>query len=187
MSGFSHFKGGALTRSEKLQRQVVELVLDSSIPESKRESSAIWELKHSSSCAQIGRLLAMRRGLDVELAEVACALHDVASVVTGEYAAHGPRGALIARELLEKTGGFSKAEVGVICRAIHHHSEKDVQSGDPFIELVKDADVLDCSLYQGARALYFPGKPKPVFDAYVRRIHAARVELGLKPEPAFRP
>lgn len=57
-----HYKGNELTPSEKIERKVVELLLDSKLPDSKRESSIVWELKHSSGCCQIARILAQKRG-----------------------------------------------------------------------------------------------------------------------------
>jgi hypothetical protein len=51
---FHHFKGNELSRSEKIQRKVVELLLQSNLPDEKRENSIIWELKHSSGCCQKG-------------------------------------------------------------------------------------------------------------------------------------
>ncbi|MBI2176406.1 hypothetical protein HYU40_03620 [Candidatus Woesearchaeota archaeon] len=63
---FHHFKGGGLSRSERIQRKVVQLLLESELPDEKRESSIVWELKHSSGCCQIGRILAQKRKLNVK-------------------------------------------------------------------------------------------------------------------------
>ena len=111
---FHHFKGNELTRSEKIQRQVAEILLKSKMPDGKRESSTIWELKHSSGCCQIGRILAQRRSLDIELAEIACLLHDIYVIVEGKYESHAKRGAEIARKLLEDSKDFTKKEIELI-------------------------------------------------------------------------
>lgn len=183
---FHHFKGNELTRSEKVQRKVAQILLESKIPDSKRESSIIWELKHSSGCCQIGRVLAQKRNLNVELAEIACILHDIYVIVDGKYEDHARRGAEIAKKMLEAFGGFTKEEIKLITEAIAHHSEKQIYTGKPYVELVKDADVFDCSLYEGARGFYMLHKPKEIYEEYAKRIKNVRKEIGLKEDEIFR-
>ncbi len=183
---FHHFKGEELSRSEKVQRKVVELLLESRRPDEKRESSIIWELKHSAGCCQIGRVLAQKRSLDTELAEIICTLHDIYVIVEGGYDEHAKRGAGIAREMLEESGDFSKKEIEIIAEAIAHHSEKHIHTNKPYVELVKDADVFDCSLYENAEGFYVLHKPKEIYEEYVKRIKKVRKELGLNPEEVFR-
>lgn len=183
---FHHFKGSDLNKSEKVQRKVVELILESKIPDNKRESSAIWELKHSSGCCQIGRILAQKRKLNVEFAEVACILHDIHVIVEGDYNEHAKKGAEFAKKLLAETGGFNQEEINLISEAISHHSEKQIYTQKPYVELVKDADVFDCSLYENAQGFYQLHKPKGIYDEYVKRIKNVRKELGLHPDDVFR-
>lgn len=64
LKDFHHYKGNDLTPSEKVERKVIELLLSSSLHDTQRESSIIWELKHSSGCCQIGRILAEKRRLN---------------------------------------------------------------------------------------------------------------------------
>ena len=183
---FHHFKGEGLSRSEKIQRKVVETLLASTIPDEQRESSLVWELKHSAGCCQIGRIVAQKRGLDVELAEVACILHDVYVIVEGKYEEHAKRGAEIARKMLEESGDFKSEEANLIAEAVAHHSEKQIYTRAPYAELVKDADVFDCSLYENAKGFYMLHKPKDIYEEYVKRIKNVRNELGLKEEEFFR-
>lgn len=183
---FHHFKGNELTRSEKIQRKVVELLLNSKIPNGKRESSIVWELKHSSGCCQIGRILAQRRNLDIELAEIACLLHDIYVISEGKYESHAKRGAEIARKLLEDSKDFTAEEIALIVEAIAHHSEKQIYTDKPYVELVKDADVFDCSLYENSKGFYILHKPKELYEEYVKRIKGVRKELGLKEDDVFR-
>lgn len=174
-----HYKGNNLSRSEKIERKVIELILSSKIPDSQRESSVVWELKHSSGCMQIARILAEKRKLDIEISEIAVVLHDIYVIVHGTYKNHAMLGAPIAKKLLEETGEFSVDEIKTISTAIAHHSEKDIYSDDPYIELVKDADVFDCSLYKGAEGDYRINKPEPVYKEYIKRIKKVRKNLGL--------
>ena|SRR3989338_608139 len=183
---FHHFKGEDLSRSEKIQRKVVELLLKSKIPDEKRESSIIWELKHSAGCCQIGRILAQKRNLNAEMAEIVCILHDIYVIVEGKYEDHAKRGAEIAKEMLEESGDFTKEEIGLAAEAIAHHSEKHIYTGKPYVELAKDADVFECSLYQNAQGFYLLHKPKDIYEEYVKRIMKVRKELGLKEEEVFR-
>lgn len=140
---FHHFKGNELSRSEKIQRKVSEILLESKLPDEKRESSIVWELKHSAGCVQIGRILAQKRGLDVELAEIACILHDIYPIVEGKYGGHAKKGAEITRKMLKESGDFSKEEIELISEAVANHSDKQIYSNKPYVELVKDADVFD--------------------------------------------
>ncbi len=183
---FHHFKGSDLTRSEKIQRKIVELLLTSNIPDEKRESSIVWELKHSSGCCQIGRILAQKRNLDVEISEIICILHDIVVIVEGNYKDHAKRGAEIAEKMLNEFGDFSQEEISRISEAIAHHSEKQVYTDRPYVELVKDADVFDCSLYENARGFYLLHKPREIYDEYVKRIKKVRQELGLNQNDFFR-
>ena len=54
------------------------------------------------------------------------------------------------------------------------------------MELVKDVDVFDCSLYKGAEGFYRLHKSEQVFNEYVNRIKNVRKELGLPTEEVFR-
>lgn len=181
-----HYKGDNLSRSEKVERKVIELILTSKISDNKRESSITWELKHSSGCLQIARILAEKRKLDIELAEISAVLHDIYVIVEGIYKTHAKLGAPIAEKILKSIGGFSGKEINIITSAIAHHSEKDIISDNPYDELVKDADVFDCSLYKGSEGEYRLTKSELVFKQYKNRIKNVRRELGLPVEPVFR-
>ena len=186
LKDFHHYKGSDLTRSEKVERKVVDLLLTSKLPDSKRDSSIGWELKHSSGCCQIARILAQKRNLNVEIAEVASLLHDIYVIVEGKYKDHAKLGAPIAKQILEEIGAFPDKETQTISNAVAHHSEKEIYSNDPYVELVKDVDVFDCSLYKGAEGFYRIHKPEEIVREYVNRIKTVRKELGLNPAEVFR-
>ena len=189
MSGdadFHHYKGKTLGRSEKIERQVVQTLLDSKLSDSERESSVVWELKHSSGCVQVGRILAQKRNLDVEIAEIACVLHDIYVIVEGKYGDHAKKGAVLAREILEKTAEFSSEEIEQIVASVGGHSDKHLYSDNPYVELVKDVDVFDCSLYKNSGSYYRIHKPADVVAHYEKRVKKVRAELGLPEEPVFR-
>lgn len=186
LKDFHHFKGNNLTRSEKIQRLVTQLLLRTNITDEKRESSIVWELKHHAGCVQIGRIIAQKRKLNVELAEIICALHDIYVIVEGSYKDHAMRGGSMAKKILLDSGDFTPKEVDTIVYAIRHHSEKEIYTDKPYVELAKDADVFECSLYQGAEGFYRLHKSEPIFTEYVNRIKNVRKELGLDPGDVFR-
>lgn len=183
---FHHYKGIELSPSEKVERKVVELVLISNLPDGQRESSIVWELKHSSGCCQIARILAQRRNLDVDIAATASLLHDIYVIVEGKYQDHAKLGAPIADKILREIGGFSEEEIKIITNAVSHHSEKEIYSDDPYTEFVKDVDVFDCSLYKNAEGFYRLHKSPEIVREYENRIKKVRQELNLSPEPIFR-
>lgn len=186
LKDYHHFKGEGLSRAEKIQRAITQMLQNSNLPDDKRESSIVWEHKHSASCCQVGRILAEKRNLDIGLAEIICVLHDVYVILEGKYKDHAQKGAVIAKKLLEESGDFTPEEIGLITEGIAHHSEKEVYTGNPYVELAKDADVMDCSLYENVEGFYKIHKSKEVFDEYVKRIKKVRAELGLNPEKVFR-
>ncbi|HWB39044.1 MAG TPA: HD domain-containing protein [Candidatus Saccharimonadales bacterium] len=183
---FHHYKGSKLTPAEKVERRFVELILASNISDDQRASSLVWELKHSSGCCQIARILAQKRGLNIETGEVACLLHDIYVALEGKAERHAVLGAPMAEKLLNEVGGFNPEQIATIVNAIAHHSEKDIYSDDPYVELVKDVDVFDCSLYKGAENYYRIHKSPEMLEQYVKRVRGVRKELGLSPEDVFR-
>lgn len=183
---FSHFKGKDLTRSEKIQRKLTEIILQSKVADEDRESSLIWELRHSAGVCQIGRILAQKRELDIEMTEILCILHDIYAIITGKYKDHAMLGAKIARKMLKKSNDFTSSEIELITKAIAQHSDKHIYTTKPYVELIKDADVFDCSLYEKSKTWYKLHKPKEFFEETIKRIKKVRKELGLPKLPILR-
>ncbi|MFH1899025.1 MAG: HD domain-containing protein [Patescibacteria group bacterium] len=183
---YHHYKGDELTPSEKVERRVVELLLNSKVPDNKRDSSVVFELKHSSECIQIARMLAQKRRLDISLAESIAALHDIYVIVHGIYKDHAKLGAPIAEKIVRDMGGFSSKEAKIISDAVAHHSEKDVYTNKPYIELIKDVDVFACSLYKNAEEEYRLSKSASLFKEYSNRVKKVRKEFNLNPNPVWR-
>ena len=176
---YHHFKGNNLSPSEKIERLIVKLILESPIPNNQREDSVVFELKHSSGCIQIARILAIKRGLNIELAEVGSALHDIYVIMNGSYKDHAIKGGPIAEKILRQNGGFSDKKIKTIVDSVIHHSEKNIYSNNPYIELIKDVDAFDCSLYKGAEGDYRINKSDQITEEYIKRIKKVRKELGL--------
>ncbi len=176
-----HFKGDVLSRSQLIERTVVECIIASvaKIPDNERTWGMAFELKHSSGVIQIGRLLAQKRGLNPELAGIACVLHDIYVNETGDDTSHAARGAAIAEQMLRDTKKFTDTEIALITQAIKNHSDKHIVSDSPYDELVKDADVFECCLYENGKAAYLACKTVETCRIYFARVQKIRAELGL--------
>jgi len=182
---YSHFQGDDLTRAELMEKKVVEIILNSPMPNEDRSWGKTFELKHSSSVAQIGRMLAQKRGLKVDLAAIICCMHDISVFSSGRVTDHAHKGAPLAREILKGTGKFTDEEIELIANAIYEHSDKDLISKNPYAELVKDADVLDCGLYDNVHDAYIYEKEAKTCRSYFDRIKKVREELNLPVDPQW--
>src|SRR3989344_2242890 len=182
---YSHFQGNNLTRAELMERITIETILKSKRPDKDRSWGKVFELKHASAVAQIGRILAQKRGLNVDLAAIICTMHDIHVFTTGRVTDHAHKSAVLAKKLLRRTKRFKEQEIKLIAKAIHNHSDKHIVSKSPYDELVKDADVLDCGLYDGVHDAYIYEKSKATCRTYFKRIKAVRKELGMPKDPQW--
>ena len=103
---YSHFKGKNITRTELMERMMIETILKSKMSDKDRAWSKVFELKHTSAVTQIGRMLAQKRGLNPSLAAIICGMHDIYVFTTGRVTDHAHKGAPIAKKILEKTKKF---------------------------------------------------------------------------------
>ena len=101
---------------------------------------------HLYGVAQAAAMIAMKRGENVELAIAAGMLHDIYTYSMMDSREHGPKGAIMAREILEKLALFTKEEIDTICHAIDCHSDKE-GTHMPLDEVLIDADVWQHYLY----------------------------------------
>jgi len=183
---YHHFKSELIEpddRVSRYERYVVDLLLESDLADSERESTTCWELKHQASMRQFAAILARKRALPIDICIVGVLLHDICSVIHGVYKDHAHRGADIATKILNELGGFSKEEQNQIWQIVYHHSDKDIWSDDAFQEFGKDVDVLDTFLYEGAYDYYLGHKPLPVFKEYAERAKSLWHELGIPIDP----
>ena len=114
-----------------------------------------WNMMHMYSSSQLAKLLAIRRGMDPELAGIAAALHDIGVVMTKKHEGHAEAACPYVYDFLErynqesgaKLSKVAKEEMDAIVKAIIHHSEKELDSKDPFVELLRDVDSIDAYLH----------------------------------------
>ena len=103
-------------------------------------------INHIVCVSQFCALIALKRGEDAELATMAGLLHDIYTLTYLDSEKHAKRGAVLARDVLNKLRLTTEEETDMICSAIHTHSKKR-GSFTGFSEVLIDADVLQHSLY----------------------------------------
>lgn len=160
-----------MNRTYKTQRRMLEVIAafeESGMP---RDTSLNWERIHLVSCARNAYFLALMRGIDAELAAIACSVHDYGRIVTGKQLNHAAAGREPLQLFLTKCGYFCAEEIDQIVNAATNHSNKR-DKGTPLEEIVKDADVFDCYLY---------GIPLTRAE-YKVRLDAILLEMELCPE-----
>ncbi len=101
---------------------------------------------HLYGVSSICSLLALKRGLNVEICAVSGMLHDISSYKNGYTLSHAELSSIEARKILNETNSFKKKEIDTICHSIAKHSDKE-NIDDVYDELLKDADVLEHYLY----------------------------------------
>lgn len=114
-----------------------------------------WSLMHMYSSSQLAKLLAIRRGIDPELAGIAAALHDIGVVMTKKHEGHAEAAPPYVYDFLgrynresgTKLFKVTEEEMGAVVKAVVQHSEKELNSNDPFVELLRDVDSLDAYLH----------------------------------------
>jgi uncharacterized protein len=120
-----------------------------------RELPLVWSLMHMYSTMQLAKLLALRRGINPELASLTCAFHDIHTLLTGSTRNHGVNAAKHIQEIVTEYNQNSRGELPEITEeeadriinAIAVHSDKKTVADDPLAELLKDVDSLDSYLH----------------------------------------
>ncbi|MEG0309126.1 MAG: HD domain-containing protein [Clostridium sp.] len=122
---------------------------------------------HTYGVAQLMSLMAMKQGLNTELAYIIGLLHDVYNYKTGISKYHSHSGMEMVRVALkyEFTDVFSEDEKMIILSAIFHHSDKN-HSHDEYDEILKDSDVLQRIL--NGENTEFPNRIKPRINRLVQ-------------------
>lgn len=120
-----------------------------------RELPVRWNVMHMYSSSQLAKIIALKRGIDPELASLAAALHDIAVIKTKRRENHALSAEPYVRETIHKYNDGSgatlpkitKEEEDILVNAIKLHGDKNTYSDDPFTELLKDVDSVDRYLH----------------------------------------
>ena len=125
---------------------------------------------HLFGTAQAAALIATKRKVNVELAQICALLHDYYKYkVDYNDENHAAKGADMILPILAKSGLFNVCEIGNIVRAITCHSEKD-KVGQPLDEVLKDADILQNVM---------KNVTKPIKPKYAERYEKLKAEFSL--------
>ena len=114
-----------------------------------------WNMMHMYTSTQLAKLIALKRHLDIELSGLIAALHDIAVVRTKRRANHALEAKRFVIEIVNTYNNeirgnlpiITESELDIIIEAIIHHSEKDIISDSPYVELMKDVDSIDRFLH----------------------------------------
>lgn len=115
---------------------------------------------HLYGVGQAAALLALKRGFgrkNAELAEIAGMLHDYTKYFVYDTDDHAHLSEPYVRRLLEQTKEFTSDEIKMICKGVYNHSDKAV-TGEPFDEIIKDADALQHYLRNPMEDFWFERK-----------------------------
>lgn len=166
------------TLSMSRLNRILNLLLDeiTQMEDFERDQPLSWSMMHMFSCSQISKLIAASRGLDIEIAGIAGAIHDLFLIRTGIFEDHAPKGGPLVKDFLNKfnqtfgkeLGYLSEKEIEIIYQATILHTDKANYTKDEIVELTKDADALD-------RVLHGKDIPKH----YIPRYKAALKDLKL--------
>lgn len=119
------------------------------------ELPVLWNVMHLYSSLQIAKIVAMKRGLNLELAAIIAALHDVAVVVTKKTNNHAQGAEKYIREIIQNYNHnitnsrlqITEEELDIIINAVIKHSDTKIFSEDSYVELLKDVDSFDKYLH----------------------------------------
>ena len=142
--------------------------IDTLIYETLTADDSRYYITHLYGVSQFCALLAIRRGLNAEIAATSGMLHDIYQVTDGIMEKHAKKGAEKAKLILENTGMYTDEEIDVITTAVSRHGKKR-KVHRPYDEVLKDADVL-------AHCLYNPDYP--VIEKEEIRYANLLLELG---------
>ena len=87
----------------RLNRILVMLLLEmKDLTDEGRDLPIRWSLMHMYSSSQLAKLLAIRRGIEPELAGIAAALHDIGVVMTKKHRGHAEAALPYVYDFIEK-------------------------------------------------------------------------------------
>ena len=114
---------------------------------------------HMYGTMQIGKMLALKRGIDPELTAITCTFHDIYTLLEGKGRDHALKAEKYIQQIIAEYNNkwrqelpkITSDELTRIVEAIKIHSVKKTISPDPLIELLKDVDTLDSYLHGFSR------------------------------------
>ena len=159
-----------MDRLELVRKEIDEILLNQSDVELRRRGYV-----HLYGVAQNCSILAIKRGLDIELCSIMGMLHDIYTYKYGYVKEHGLLGVPDAEKILRKINTFTDEEIQIIKYAITYHSDKKTKH-DQYSELLKDADVLQNSLYNTSFEIKHVKRLKKIFKSFGVKVKVKKVK-----------
>lgn len=125
-----------MNRVENVRTAIDSILEQQTVTEERRNGYV-----HLYGVTQNCTLLAIKRGLNVELCTIMGLLHDIYTYKFSYVKEHAMLGATEAENLLKELNLFTVDEIQIVRNSILHHSDKKTKH-DKYSELLKDADVL---------------------------------------------
>ena len=159
-----------MDRLELVRKEIDEILLNQPDVELRRRGYV-----HLYGVAQSCSILAIKRGLDIELCSIMGMLHDIYTYKYGYVKEHGLLGVPEAEKILRKINTFTDEEIQIIKYAITYHSDKKTKH-DQYSELLKDADVLQNSLYNTSFEIKHVKRLKKIFKSFGVKVKVKKVK-----------
>jgi len=160
-----------MSRLQIIRAEVDEILLNQPNVKIRRDGYV-----HLYGVSQNCAILAIKRGLDIELCTIIGLLHDIYTYKNEYDKNHALLGSIEAENLLKKLGLFTDEEIEIVKRAIRNHSNKKTQH-DQYSELIKDADLLQNTLYRSVIELKNKDRLKKVFRNFGIRMKLKRMKI----------
>lgn len=154
-----------MNRLEMVRTEVDEILLCQPNVKIRRDGYV-----HLYGVSQYCTLIAIERGLNIELCTIIGMLHDIFTYKYEYVKNHAILGMDEAELLLRKIGAFTDEEINIVITAIGNHSNKK-EKHDKYSEMIKDADVMQNSLYDTTYEINHPKRLRKIL---------ARLDLKLK-------
>jgi uncharacterized protein len=158
----------------ELVRNEIDTILLNQADDAHRRDGYVHLYGVAQNCA----ILAIKRGLDVELCTVIGMLHDIYTYKYNYVKNHAVLGVVEAESLLRKLNVFSDEEISIVKNAICNHSNKKIKN-DKYSELIKDADVLQNSLYNLTFEIKHKDRLKKIFKNFGVRMKFKKLKARI--------
>jgi HD superfamily phosphodiesterase len=119
-----------------------------------RSLPAQWSYMHLFSSVQIAKMVSVKRGLDYRKSVLCVAFHDIATIIEGTRKDHAAIGATMIESVLSglydanpSIEGVPPDDLELIKSAVDNHSDKSINSQNPYDEFTKDVDAFDRHLH----------------------------------------
>ncbi len=160
-----------MNRLELVRNEIDAILLNQNKVEERRNGYV-----HLYGVAQCCSILAIKRGLDVELCAIIGMLHDIHTYKFNYVKDHAILGATEAENLMKELNVFTDEEIEIVRNSIFNHSDKKTKQ-DKYSELLKDADVLQNSLYDTTFEIKHKKRLKKTFKNFGIKMKLKKVKV----------